>query len=187
MAILDILQYPDPRLATIAQPVKQFDQDLWQFIDNMWDTMYHDDGIGLAATQVNQHIQLLVIDISHTAEKLEKLPETSALEHAQNLEKLLKKWVIINPVIQSLSREQNVYKEGCLSVKGFYENVTRPENIVLSYQDKQGQQKTLHANGLLATCIQHEIDHLNGKVFVDHLSRLKKDRIVQKIKKERKA
>lgn len=164
MALLNILHYPDERLHKIAKPVREFGPDLQQLIDDMAETMYAAPGIGLAATQVDQHIRLLIVDLSE---------EKNALQ------------VFINPEI--LNREgEETCEEGCLSVPGIYEKVTRAEQITLRALDRQGQPFELHADGLLAVCLQHEIDHLDGKVFVEKLSRLKLNRIVQKLKKEQK-
>lgn len=164
MALLNILHYPDERLHKIAKPVREFGPDLQQLIDDMAETMYAAPGIGLAATQVDQHIRLLIVDLSE---------EKNALQ------------VFINPEI--LNREgEETCEEGCLSVPGIYEKVTRAEQITLRALDRQGKPFELHADGLLSVCLQHEIDHLDGKVFVEKLSRLKLNRIVQKLKKEQK-
>jgi peptide deformylase len=161
MAILDILNYPDPRLHTVAKPVKGVDTKLLRLIDDMAETMYAAPGIGLAATQVNQHIQLIVMDISETKDDL---------------------LVFINPQITEKDGEQ-VYEEGCLSVPGIYENVTRAEHITVKALGKDGKEFSLKADGLLSVCIQHEMDHLLGKVFVDYLSPLKRNRIKTKMVK----
>jgi peptide deformylase len=161
MAILDILNYPDPRLHTVAKPVKGVDARLLRLIDDMAETMYAAPGIGLAATQVNQHIQLIVMDISETKDDL---------------------LVFINPQITEKDGEQ-VYEEGCLSVPGIYENVTRAEHITVKALGKDGKEFSLKADGLLSVCIQHEMDHLLGKVFVDYLSPLKRNRIKTKMVK----
>lgn len=162
MAILDILHYPDPRLHTVAKPVKVFDASLQRLIEDMAETMYAAPGIGLAATQVNQHIQLLIIDISETKDQLQ---------------------VFINPKIVEKDGEQ-VYEEGCLSVPGIYDNVTRAEKIVVEAMNVKGEPFKLEAHGLLSVCIQHEMDHLQGKVFVEYLSPLKRTRIKNKMLKQ---
>lgn len=161
MAILDILNYPDPRLHTVAKPVKEVNSAIKRLIEDMAETMYAAPGIGLAATQVNQHIQLIVIDTSETKDDL---------------------LVLINPEITEKSGSQD-YEEGCLSVPGVYESVTRAENITVQALDKNGKKFTLKADGLLSVCIQHEMDHLLGKVFVDYLSPLKRNRIKTKMVK----
>jgi peptide deformylase len=164
MAILNILHYPDERLHKIAEPVRQFDAQLQQLIDDMAETMYAAPGIGLAATQVDQHIRLVVIDVSEEKNGL---------------------MVLINPEILS-SAGDTVYEEGCLSVPGIYEEVHRAESVRVKALDRQGKPFEIDADGLLAICLQHEIDHLNGKVFVEKLSRLKLNRIILKLKKNQK-
>lgn len=165
MAILNILNYPDPRLHTVAKPVKEVDAALRRLIDDMAETMYAAPGIGLAATQVNHHIQLLIIDTSETKDQLQ---------------------VFINPRITSRDGVQE-YEEGCLSVPGIYENVTRAEKVTVEALDKDGKPFSLEAHGLLSVCIQHEIDHLLGKVFVEYLSPLKRNRIKNKMLKQNRA
>jgi peptide deformylase len=164
MALLQILEFPDPRLRTRAQPVTQVDAALRKLIDDMFETMYAAPGIGLAATQVNVAKRLLVIDIS---------------------EKRDQPLVLINPdVVASEGVEET--EEGCLSVPGVFDKVTRAETIRVRALDRDGQPLEFEANGLLAVCIQHEIDHLDGKLFVDYLSELKRTRIRKKLEKERK-
>ncbi|MFP5440106.1 MAG: peptide deformylase [Gammaproteobacteria bacterium] len=163
MALLEILEFPDPRLRTRAAPVEQVDDALRALIDDMFETMYAAPGIGLAATQVNVHKRLLVIDISD--EKNQPM-------------------VFINPEFEPISGEQE-YNEGCLSVPGYYDNVTRHDRIRVRALDRLGQPFELEADGLLSVCIQHEMDHLDGKLFVDYLSRLKRDRVKTKLEKER--
>ncbi|WP_028454735.1 peptide deformylase [Chitinilyticum litopenaei] len=161
MAILNILHYPDERLHTVAKPVTVFDAALQKQIDDMAETMYAAPGIGLAATQVNYHYRLIVIDLSESRDQL---------------------LVLINP--EFLEKDGiTTYEEGCLSVPGIYEEVERAERVKIRALDRHGQPFELDADGLLAICIQHEIDHLDGKVFVEKLSRLKLNRIIQKLKK----
>ena len=161
MALLNILHYPDERLHTVAKPVDVVDDALRRLIDDMAETMYAAHGIGLAATQIDCHRRLVVIDLSE--------------EHDDLL-------VLINPVITRKAGE-TVYEEGCLSVPGIYDKVTRAETVTVEALDRDGQPFSLDAEGLLAICIQHEIDHLDGKVFVEHLSQMKQSRIKQKLKK----
>ena len=163
MAILDILEFPDPRLRTVAQPVEAVDDSLRRLIDDMFETMYAAPGIGLAATQVNVHKRLLVLDISD----------------GKNAP-----MVFINPQVEPLAGEQE-YQEGCLSVPGYYDNVKRHDRIRVRALGRDGQPFELEADGLLSVCIQHEIDHLDGKLFVDYLSRLKRDRVRTRLEKER--
>ncbi len=163
MAQLQILEFPDPRLRKIATPVTVFDEKLEVLIDDMFETMYEAQGIGLAATQVNVHKRLLVIDVS------------------ENKDSPL---VFINPSFEVIEDELSEYDEGCLSVPGYYETVSRPRKVKISATDKAGQPFEMEAEGILATCIQHEIDHLDGKLFVDYISPLKRQRIRQKLEKE---
>lgn len=164
MALLDILNYPDPRLHKVAVPVKEVDDNIRRLVDDMAETMYAAPGIGLAATQVDVHQRVIVIDIS---------------EDKQHLQ------VFINPRIVSQNGKQQ-YEEGCLSVPGVYETVTRAESITVEALGRDGKPFTLDADGLLAVCIQHEMDHLLGKVFVEYLSPLKQSRIKNKmIKRQR--
>ena len=163
--MLTILEFPDPRLRTKAQPVSLFDQALQQLIDAMFATMYAAPGIGLAATQVNAHKQLLVLDVSE--EKNQPL-------------------VLINPKIVERDGVQ-VYQEGCLSVPGIFADVERAEHVIVEAQDRDGRPQRIEAHGLLAVCIQHEMDHLIGKLFVDYLSPLKRELVRKKLEKAHRA
>ena len=162
MALLPILEFPDPRLRTIAQPVEQFDQTLHTLIDDMLETMYDAPGVGLAATQIDVHQQVIVIDVS------EDQSEPN---------------VFINPNIEILDETLFDYDEGCLSIPGFYETITRPKHIRVTAHDKNGNSFTIEPEGLLAVCLQHEMDHLDGKLFVDYLSNMKRSRIRKKLEK----
>jgi peptide deformylase len=162
MALLEILEFPDPRLRTEAQPVVEVTDATRALIDDMFETMYDAPGIGLAATQVNVHERLLVIDISE--------------DRSQPL-------VFINPVVRILDQALGEYDEGCLSVPGFYETVKRPQRVEVTALDRNGESFTHELDGLLAICLQHEIDHLDGKLFVDYLSPLKRTRIRKKLEK----
>lgn len=159
------MRYPDPRLKTVATPVTQFDDALVKLTQDMAETMYDAVGVGLAATQVNVHKRVVVIDVSEESNEL---------------------LVFINPEIVAASDESKAYEEGCLSVPGIYEKVDRPERVTVRAQDVKGQWFEMPCDELLAVCIQHEIDHLNGKVFVEHLSQLKQTRIKSKLKKKEK-
>ena len=161
MATLTILNYPDPRLHKVAQPILEVNDEIRQLISDMAETMYAAPGIGLAATQVDQHIQLIVIDTSKEQNDLQ---------------------VFINPKIIAKSGLKE-YEEGCLSVPGVYETVTRAETVTIEALDQQGKKFKLQADGLLAVCIQHEMDHLLGKVFVEYLSPLKRNRIKKRLAK----
>jgi len=165
MAILHILEFPDPRLRKIAAPVTVFDAELNAFIDDLIETMYAAKGIGLAATQVNVHKRLLVLDVS---------------ENQDNPQ------VLINPSFEVIEDEPVEYDEGCLSVPGLYETVSRPKTIKVSAQNRGGGPLELDADGILSTCVQHEIDHLDGKLFVDYISALKRTRIRHKLERDQK-
>ena len=162
MALLPILHYPDPRLHQVAAPVKRVDDKIRKLIKDMADTMYAAPGIGLAATQVDVHLRVIVIDISETRDQLQ---------------------AFINPEITSAEGEVEC-EEGCLSVPGIFEKITRAAKVMVSALDENGKQRKLEADGLLAVCIQHEMDHLIGRVFVEKLSRLKQQRIVAKLSKQ---
>ena len=166
MATLKILEFPNPNLRKIAVPVTSFDNDLKCLIDNMFETMYEANGIGLAATQVDVHKRLLVLDVSEERND----PQ-----------------VFVNPTIDVIESDLSDYDEGCLSVPGFYETVSRPRKIKVSAQDKEGSRFEIEADGVLSVCIQHEIDHLDGKLFVDYLSSLKRNRIKDKLQKEQRS
>ncbi|MCK5697594.1 MAG: peptide deformylase [Gammaproteobacteria bacterium] len=162
MALLTILRFPDKRLRTQATPVKQLTDKHQQLLDNMLETMYTAPGIGLAATQVNVHQQIIVIDISEDRNQ---------------------PYCLINPeIIDNSGTEAS--EEGCLSVPETFAEVERAEQVTIKYLDRKGQEQILEADGLLAICIQHEIDHLKGKLFVDYLSNLKRDRIRKKLEKQ---
>ena len=163
MALLTILRYPDARLHKIAKPVTTFDDRLKKLVADMAETMYDAHGVGLAATQVDVHEQLILIDESDTRDQLR---------------------VLINPEIVWASEERSVYDEGGLSVPGIYDGVERPARVRVKAFDADGKVQTIEAEGLLAVCVQHEMDHLKGKVFVEYLSPLKRNRIKAKMQKE---
>lgn len=165
MALLPILEFPDPRLRTKAMPVEKIDARIRTLASDMLETMYAAPGVGLAATQVNHHIRMLVLDVSD--EKNQPL-------------------VFINPTITPLCTECESYDEGCLSVPGFYESVERPARVRIVAQNEKGETFDMEADGLLAICLQHEVDHLDGKLFVDYLSPLKRERIRKKLEKQHK-
>lgn len=164
MALLPILEYPDPRLKTVAVPVTRFDERLRRLVADMAETMYEAPGVGLAATQVDVHERLLVIDVSENKDQLR---------------------VFINPEIVRASDERVECEEGCLSVPGVYDAVTRPAMVRVRAQDEHGDTFELDCEGLLAVCVQHEMDHLLGKVFVEYLSPLKQVRIKSKMRKRK--
>jgi peptide deformylase len=163
MAKLKILEFPDPRLRKKAQPVENVDDALRQLIDDMFETMYEAPGIGLAATQVDVHRRLLVADVSN---------------------EMNEPWVLINPVILEQDGVE-VTEEGCLSVPGYYDEVERAEHIRVRYLDRDGIEVESEFEGLLAVCVQHEMDHLEGRLFVDYLSEAKRQRIRKRLEKDR--
>jgi len=165
MAIKEILTAPDPRLRQVSTPVEVVDDAVRALMDDMLETMYDAKGIGLAAIQVNVPKRIIVMDLAGEEE------EPSPI-------------FLVNPEILDPSDDKNLYQEGCLSVPEFYEEVERPAKCRVKYLDYKGIEKTIDAEGLFATCIQHEMDHLDGVLFIDHLSRLKRDRILRKLKKE---
>ena len=165
MAVLSILHYPDQRLHTIAKPVAAVDARIVQIVADMGETMYESSGIGLAATQVDIHERIIVIDVSEDRNEL---------------------MVFINPELTWASPEKKSWREGCLSVPEFFDEVERPERIKIKALNQAGKLFELEADGLLAVCLQHEMDHLQGKVFVEYLSPLKQSRISLKLKKRAK-
>jgi peptide deformylase len=165
MAILEILKFPDPRLRNHAKPVERVDDQVRRLADDMLETMYDAPGIGLAATQVGVARQLIVVDVSEERDR---------------------PLVLINPEVVEAEGEEEM-EEGCLSVPGFYEKVKRAERVKIRALDRDGQALELELDGLLAVCVQHEIDHLHGRLFVDYLSKLKRERIRKKLLKEARA
>jgi peptide deformylase len=165
MALLNVLCYPDPRLHKVAKPVEQVDARIKKIVADMADTMYEAPGVGLAATQVDIHERIIVIDVSEEQNEL---------------------MVFINPEIIWSSPEKKSWREGCLSVPEFFDEVERPAQVRVKALDAEGKEFELDADGLLAVCLQHELDHLQGKVFVEYLSILKRTRISQKLKKRAK-
>lgn len=165
MALLNILEFPDPRLRTQAAPVSQVDSRIQTLVDDMFETMYAAPGIGLAASQVDVHERVIVMDLTEDRSD----PK-----------------VFINPEVTVIDDDLGTYDEGCLSVPGFYEMVERPKVVEVTALDREGQPFTERLEGLMAICLQHEIDHLEGKLFVDYLSPLKRQRIRSKLVKEQK-
>ena len=161
MAILELVKAPDPRLKLVSQPVPEIDRALKRFMDDMFDTMKDASGIGLAAIQVGIPKRVAVIDLDPTG------PNSSPI-------------YLVNPRIVSASAEQTTYNEGCLSVPEFWEDVSRPSRLTVEYTDEKGRLQTLEAEGLLAIALQHEIDHINGMLFIDHLSKLKRSIALRK-------
>lgn len=167
MSLRDIVILPDPILRKVSAPVSRVDSDTRRVWDDMLETMYKAPGIGLAAVQIGVTQRLLVVDLSKEGEDKKPL-------------------FVANPEIVWSSETVSDYEEGCLSIPDFYEMVTRPAEVKMRYLDRQGEPRELHATGLLSTCLQHEIDHLDGILFIDHISRLKRERVVKKFTKAQK-
>jgi peptide deformylase len=161
MALRDIIILPDPRLRLVSEPVTEIDAELRQLVEDMFETMYAAPGIGLAAIQVAVPRRVVTLDLA----KKDEPPQ---------------KQVFINPEITWVSEEKGVYEEGCLSIPEYYEEVERPARVKVKFLDLEGKPQEIEADGLLATCIQHEIDHTNGVLFIDHISKLKRDRVIKK-------
>ncbi|CAH0350139.1 MAG: peptide deformylase [Sphingobium sp.] len=172
MAILPIIETPDPRLRTISTPVELIDADLQRLMDDMFETMYDAPGIGLAAIQVGVPKRVLVMDLQEPEE--------------EGGEPVKRPMVFINPQILEGSDDISIYQEGCLSVPDQYADVERPASIRASWMDRDGRIREEQLEGLLATCLQHEMDHLEGVLFIDHLSRLKREMVLKKLAKQRK-
>jgi peptide deformylase len=167
MALRDIIILPDPRLRLVSEPVKEIDADIRRLIGDMFETMYAAPGIGLAAIQVGVPKRVVTLDLA-------KKDEPPAPQ------------VFINPEITWRSEEKGVYEEGCLSIPDYYEEVERPARVKVKFLDRDGKPQEIEAEGLLATCLQHEIDHTNGILFIDHISKLKRDRVTKKFVKQAK-
>ncbi len=164
MALRDIITLPDPKLRLVSRPIERFDADLTRLIDDMFETMYEAPGVGLAAIQIAEPIRLLVVDSAPKDAPREPL-------------------ALINPEIVWSSDERRTYEEGCLSIPEYYEEVERPASVRVKFIDREGKPREQLAEGLLATVVQHEIDHLNGVLFIDYLSKLKRDRVIKKFVK----
>lgn len=164
MPLKPLVLLPDPILKTISKPVETLDKALFKLADDMLETMYDAPGIGLAAIQVGEPLRMLVIDLAKEGE--ERAPQ-----------------IFINPEILALTDDRSVYEEGCLSIPDYYAEVERPAGVRVGYIGRDGKQQEIEATGLLATCLQHEIDHLNGILFIDHISKLKRDMVIKKFGK----
>jgi len=166
MSKLDIITLPDPKLRLVSAPVERVDDEVRRLLDDMLETMYEAPGIGLAAIQVGVPRRIVTIDVSGREEGEARKP-----------------LFLINPEILSSSDDRSVYEEGCLSIPDYYAEVERPASVRLRYVDRDGKQQEIEADGLLATCVQHELDHLEGRLFIDYLSRLKREMVVRKFVK----
>jgi peptide deformylase len=187
MAIREILEVPDPRLKVVSDPVTKFDAELKALVDDMFETMYDAPGIGLAAIQVGVPLRVLVIDLQPDDSDAEPMPCDHDGHHHHHQPTKREPMVFINPEIMDPSEDHAVYQEGCLSVPEIYADVERPARIRARWQDLDGTVHEQAIEGLLATCLQHEMDHLEGILFIDHLSRLKRQMALKKLDKLRKA
>lgn len=177
MALLPILTIPDPILKRAAEPVATVDDEVRALLDDMLETMYEAPGIGLAAPQIGVSRRLVVLDVA----------ERSATEDGEEMPAEPRPMKLVNPEVVWASDALSVYEEGCLSIPDYYEEVERPVAVRVRYQDETGAEREIEADGLLATCLQHEIDHLDGILFIDHISRLKRDRVTKKFAKAKRA
>ena len=168
MTIKPLIILPDPLLRQVSKPIERVDADFQRLADDMLETMYDAPGIGLAAIQIGVPRRMLVIDVSREGEEKQPL-------------------VFVNPEVVASTDERSVYEEGCLSIPDYYAEVERPATVTVKYLDRDGKEQTVQADGLLATCLQHEIDHLNGVLFIDHISRLKRDMVIKKFTKAAKS
>ncbi|WP_319517300.1 peptide deformylase [uncultured Martelella sp.] len=175
MTTMPLIILPDPLLRKVSEPVERVDDDLKKLAGDMLETMYEAPGIGLAAIQVGVPRRMLVVDVTSKGED----EDGNAPEQEREKNPL----VVINPTILSSSDERSVYEEGCLSIPEFFAEVERPASVRVGYTDLDGKQQEIEADGLLATCLQHEIDHLDGALFIDYLSKLKRDRVIKRFAK----
>jgi peptide deformylase len=189
MTIREIIKLPDPLLREVSKPVERLDGKLLGLLDDMLETMYDAPGIGLAAIQVGIPLRIVTIDIGEPdadsdEEASEPVDESTPEGRRKAREKRKPNPIfLINPEIVASSDTRSVYEEGCLSIPEYYAEVERPAAVKVAYVDREGRRQVLDADGLLATCLQHEIDHLDGKLFIDHLSRLKRDMVIKKFTK----
>lgn len=198
MPILDIVKIPDPILRQVSKPVETFDERLNIFIDKMFETMYEAPGIGLAAIQTAHPIRVLVMDCGDPKDEIERAAQLDEWETAVQIAEekgeepparperkpsTKRPMALINPEIISVSDEVSVYDEGCLSIPDYYAEVERPSSCVIKYIDRNAKDQILEASGLLSTCVQHELDHLNGTLFIDHISKLKREMVIKKFTK----
>ena len=183
MAKLDIIKIPDARLREVSKPVERIDEALLKFLDDMAETMYEAPGIGLAAIQVAEPLRVLVVDCDQRSKSEEERIEAAGEEDRAVSEASRNPIFMINPEIVAFSDIPSTYEEGCLSIPDYFAEVERPQSCHIRYVDRSGQQQLLEADGLLSTCVQHEVDHLNGKLFIDLMSKLKREMVIRKFTK----
>lgn len=183
MSIREIIKIPDAVLREVSKPVERVDDELRALLDDMAETMYDAPGIGLAAIQIALPLRLVVVDCSHRSaeDEADEAGEAVAQEESGEIER--NPIFLINPEIVSFSDQPSVYEEGCLSIPDYYAEVERPAGCTVKYLDREGKEQILEADGLLSTCLQHEIDHLNGQLFIDYLSKLKREMVIKKFTK----
>lgn len=183
MSVREIINIPDPILRQVSKPVEQITPELLAMLDDMAETMYEAPGIGLAGIQIALPLRVVVVDCDQRS-KAEEEAEDDTPQREEAPEKEERNPIfLINPEITFFSEEPSTYEEGCLSIPEYYAEVERPAGCVVKYIDREGQSQVLKAEGLLSTCLQHEIDHLNGELFIDHISKLKRDRVIKKFSK----
>jgi peptide deformylase len=196
MSVRDIIHLPDPVLREMSKPVERIDEPLLRLLDDMLETMYDAPGIGLAGIQIGVPLRIVTVDIGDPEEEAEtdagtqeaEAPDQSDQTTVEGRRKARKNFrprpiFLINPKILTSSDERSVYEEGCLSIPEYYAEVERPAQVKVAYLDRDGKEQVIDADGLMATCLQHEIDHLDGKLFIDHISRLKREMVVKKFTK----
>jgi peptide deformylase len=189
MSVREILHLPDPLLREVSKPVERIDEPLLRLLDDMLETMYEAPGIGLAGIQIGVPLRIVTVDVGDPEEEEAGEAEAEADDKTAEGRKAARKkrrphpLFLINPKILTASDERSVYEEGCLSIPEYFAEVERPAKVKVSYLDRDGKEQLIDADGLMATCLQHEIDHLDGKLFIDHLSRLKRDMVVKKFTK----
>ncbi len=194
MSVLPIINIPDPLLRQRSKPVERVDDELRKFLDTMLETMYEAPGIGLAAIQVGEPLRIFTVDCAKRAEDEEEAAKSEGVDEPiraekgeetakENKEEFRDPIFLINPEIVAFSDELSICEEGCLSIPDYYADVERPSTCTVKYLDRNGKSQLLEAEGLLSVCIQHEFDHLNGTLFVDHISKLKRDMVIRKFTK----
>lgn len=182
MALLPLIHLPDPVLRRVSKPVERVDDDLRTFLDSMLDTMYDAPGIGLAAVQVGEPIRVFTVDCAKRSDDEAEAADGTA-QRGETEEEDRSPIFLINPEIVAFSDDRAIYEEGCLSIPDYYADVERPAACTVKYLDRDGKEQMLEADGLLSVCIQHEMDHLDGRLFIDHLSKLKREMVVRKFTK----
>lgn len=184
MSVREIINIPDPLLRQVSKPVERIDDDTLKLLDDMLATMYDAPGIGLAGVQIGVPLRVVTVDVGEPESEDEDAPaDETSIEERRKIKRKPDPLFLINPEILQYSDERSVYEEGCLSIPEYYAEVERPASCKVSYLDRDGKKQIIEADGLLSTCLQHEIDHLDGKLFIDYLSKLKRDMVIRKFTK----